>query len=341
MKVTKTNPSRSKPIKSPFSDAQLLQALKFVQGAVAKKDFVPSLTHFRIYNGMVKGFNGSLGLCSPIDCKLDVSPKGADFIRAIDACKETISLHIADNGKLVVRSGNFKTFVDCDAPENFPDITPDGQNIALNSSLLPALRYLEPFIAEDASRPWACGILFDGESAYATNNIVLLQFWLSFQFPSRICIPASAVRELIRIGDDPSRLQVSDNRLVFHYADGRWLSTQVFEHAWPDVAAVLDREVAAAQAPFPDGFWHALEQLLPFTDELGRCYLKGDKITTVATPEMAGTSVAIDCPNSGIYNGRHLINLKGIAETIAWEAYPEPVPFYGKESRGKIVGIRT
>jgi hypothetical protein len=31
----------------------MLDALKFVKGAVAKKDFVPELTHFRITGGRV------------------------------------------------------------------------------------------------------------------------------------------------------------------------------------------------------------------------------------------------------------------------------------------------
>ena len=42
----------------------MLAELKFVQGAVAKKDFIPSLTHFEIKDGMIKGLNGSLALCA-------------------------------------------------------------------------------------------------------------------------------------------------------------------------------------------------------------------------------------------------------------------------------------
>ena len=44
----------------------MLKALKFVQGAVSKKDLVPALTHFRIENGTVRSYNGMLALCTPI-----------------------------------------------------------------------------------------------------------------------------------------------------------------------------------------------------------------------------------------------------------------------------------
>lgn len=320
---------------------ELLTALQFARGAVARKDFVPALTNFNIRNGRIKGFNGNLGLCSPIDCEFDISPHALQFIRAINACKETVALHVAANGKLVVRSGDFKAFVDCGNPADFPDITPAGESVKLSASLLPALRYLEPFLAEDATRPWACSVLFDGESAFATNNIVLLQYWLGFKFPRRVSIPAAAVRELLRIGEPPVRLQSDDRRLTFHYEDGRWLSTQVIESAWPDVVALLDRSPSATE-PVPDGFWPALEQLLPFCDEIGRCHLLGDRLATVADADVAGASIALDIPGlAGCFNGRHLFLLKDVAECIDFSAYPNAVPFNGPAARGVIAGIRT
>jgi DNA polymerase III sliding clamp (beta) subunit (PCNA family) len=319
----------------------MLHALKFVQGAIAKKDFTPALTHFRIHGGFVKGFNGSLGLCAPISVDLDIAPKALPFVKAINACTETIALNIADNGKLCVRSGSFKAFIECVAPDSYPDIQPTGKFINLPDSLLPALRYLEPFIAVDASRPWACGVLFDGESAYATNNIVLVQYWLGFNFPSRVNIPAFAVRELIRIGEAPIRLQLSENRLVFHYENGAWLSTQLFEAQWPDAASILDKHMDAPPEEVEPAFWDSLDQLLPFVDEIGRCYFFGNRVATMANPEASGVSVSVNCPPAGVFNARQLANLRTIAKQIAFSAYPAPVPFFGDASRGIIVGIKS
>ena len=44
----------------------MLESLKFVKGAVSRKDHVPALTHFQIKNGFVKGHNGTLTLCAPM-----------------------------------------------------------------------------------------------------------------------------------------------------------------------------------------------------------------------------------------------------------------------------------
>lgn len=316
----------------------MLPALKFVQGAVAKKDFKPALTHFRIANGMVKGFNGALAICSPIDLDLDASPLAIPFVKAIAACNETIALHLATNGKLVVRSGGFKAHIECDDPKNFPDISPTGTFIKLNDSLLPALACLEPFIAEDASRPWACGVLFDGPSAFATNNIVVVQHWLGFNFPGRVNIPGSAVKEILRIGINPIRLQLQENRLTFHYEDGRWISTLLLEVQWPPAEELLDRHLNVPAFAMPPDFWPALERLLPFCDELARCYFHGDHIATSASSGLEGTSVAIACPAAGIFNAKQLSNLQPIADQIGFAAYPAPVPFFGKKTRGIILG---
>lgn len=320
----------------------MLNALKFVQGAVAKKDFVPSLTHFCIRNRSVLGFNGSLGLSSPIDVDFEVFPRAEQFVKAIAACSETIALHIDEKSKkLVVRSGTFRTFVDCHTTDSYPQIQPEGESVKLDKSLLPALKHLEPFIAEDASRPWACGVLFDGESAYSTNNIVLLQYWLGYKFPCRVNIPANAVRELLRIGEDPVSLQMTERRLVFHYSDGRWLSTQVIDRPWPDVSTIFDKLSGAQLWPFTNEFFEALAKLEPFADDLKKCYMLGDRISTVPDPSVGGASIKIAAPMTGCYNIKQLMNLQGVVDAAGFDTYPAPAAIFGKVSRGIIVGFRA
>lgn len=320
----------------------MINALKFVQGAVAKKDFVPALTHFRIQNGKVKGFNGTLGICSPIAVDLDVAPRAVQFVKAIEACTEEIALHVADNGKLCVRSGKFKTFVECDEVKNFPDFEPTGKIVELDKKLISALKILEPFIAEDATRPWACGILLDGESAMATNNIVFIEHWLGYRFPCRVNLPALAVRELIRIKEDPIKLQMTEDRLVFHYKGGQWLSTQVLTTPWPDMQPLLAKITREGQEKPPVELWEALEQLLPFADEINRCFFQKGEVSTVAQSDVAGTSIKVKgMQEGGSYNTKHLIALKKTAETFAFSKYPAPIPFFGGYTRGLVSGIRT
>lgn len=315
----------------------MLDALKFVQGAVAKKDFVQALTHFHISGGFIKGYNGSLALCSPIDLDLEATPKADPFIKAIATCKDTVQLNMTPAGRLSIKSGSFRAFVDC-IDEAYPDIQPEGEVLELDGTLLEALKKLNPFIAEDASRQWARGILFRGRSAFATNNVTLVEYWLGYNFPVEVNIPKPAVQELIRIGEEPTKVQVCENSVTFHYASGRWLRTQTYSTQWPDVAKILDRD--STQQPFPEGFFEALADLLPFADDLERVYFLNTRMATTPVEGLGASVDLVGLPEQGIYNIRQLQLLEAVAETIDLSQYPAPCLFYGDRVRGAIVGMR-
>lgn len=315
----------------------MIEALKFVKGAVGKKDLVPALQHFRIQDGSILSYNGMLALCSPIALDLSCSPRADSFTKAIEACQETAQLHLTENKRLAIRSGSFKAFVDC-YEEGFPPIAPEGQVIPLGKSkILGVLKALSPFIAVDASRPWARGVLFRGVSAYATNNIILVQKWLGLPFPVEINIPQEAVSELIRIGEEPVSLQINSSSITFHYEGKKWIRTQTYSTEWPDVEKVLDQE--SVPKPLPVGFFDALARLRPFIGDEQRCYFRNGAIHTSAA-ENAGASVELgNLSGAGCFNLIQLQSLEGVADRIDFDLYPGPCLFYGNELRGVIVGM--
>ncbi len=317
----------------------MLSSLNFVKGAVAKQGFIPALTHFRISRGTVRGFNGQMALSSPIATDLDCSPNAKQFVRALNACKETVALHLK-GGKLVVQSGPFKCNVDCSDPLAFPDIVPAGRFVNITPEFYEALTILEPFISEDDNRPWSCGILLEAQSAFATNNLVAVECWHGLGLPLRVNLPADSVRELLRVGEPPHRLQIEAHRISFHWPDGRWLATQLLTAEWPDVAAVIER-ASGTQKAVPEVFWLALEQLLPLCDKADACWLLGDQIATGPEPDSEGAAVQVDCAPQGAYNARQLAKLRELAQTVGWDAYPNAVPFFGEKCRGVILGRKT
>lgn len=317
----------------------MLQSLKFVRGAVARKDFVPALTHYNIARGRIRGFNGAVALCCPIPLDLEVSPKADLFAKAIEACREVAQLSVTEDKRLFVKSGNFQVFVEC-SNEPFPNVFPEGDTINLDGNLLEAVKTLAPFIADDASRKWANGILFRGPSAFATNNVILVEYWLGYNFPVEICISKQAVNELLRIGEEPLSLQVSETSVTFHYEGERWLRAQNSPATWPDVGAVLSIETLD-QRPFPEGFFSAVDDLAPFVDELGQLFLLENRIAT-SPADKKGASIDIpSVVSNGIFHNTQLSLLKGIATTIDFSMYPRPCLFYGERTRGAIVGIKA
>lgn len=317
----------------------MLDTLKFVQGAIAKKDLVPELTHFRIEGGLVKGYNGRLALCAPVDMDLDVTPKATPFVKAIQTCTETIQLNMTPNGKLSVKSGNFRALVDCLPEEAYPNLEPEGEWYQLDFELVEVLKKLAPFISEDASRPWSRGVLLQGHSAYATNNVIVVEHWLPDACPITVNIPRAAVQEIVRIGEDPVGIQVADNSITFHYEGDRWMRGQLLDLAWPDLSPIL--EVPNNPEPLPEGLFETLATLDPFVGLSGALYFLEEGVSTAPNTEEGAVQYLEGLPALGAYNHKQLALVGLVANRVDWTLYPRPCLFYGEGLRGAIIGIRT
>ena len=315
---------------------EMIDALKFVQGAVGKNDLAPELTHFRIQNGRITGYNGRLVLSSPIACNIDCCPQADALVKAIKACDETAQLHMTPTGKLAIRSGSFRTHVDTLA-EVFAGVEPAGVFVEPDGHLLPVMEKLYEITSDDASRPWAGGILFDGQSAFATNNVVACEFWLGYFFPYRINVPRYAIKELLRIGEEPLRLQVEMNSVTFYFQGDRWMRAQLLSSEWPDIRALLD-SLPRTNTPTPPALFNTLARLYPFVSKSGMLAFKQGAISTDAGDE--GTTVECEgIPAGPLFNIDMLQMLEGVATHIGFEHYPAPSPFYGEGTRGAIVGM--
>lgn len=325
------------------SVTKTLENLRFVKGAIAKKDFAPALTHFRIHDGHVLGYNGAIALGSPIDINISCFPKALPFIKAIQTCEETIALYLTPAKRLAIKSGPYNAFVEC-LPEDteYPKIGPEGDEVQLNGeALLNAFSTLEPFIAEDASKPWARGILLRGQSAFATNNLILVEKWLGIDLPN-INIPAEAIAEIARIGKAPSKIQISQGSITCHFEEGRWIRSQLLTNEWPDISRVLNQD--REQIPIPKGFWKALESIRPFVTEQGIVILTKDRVSTHgekgwnegvgAFMDVAGVP---EVPGGG-FNLTQLQLLEPILHTMGW-AFPQPCIFFGDKLRGAFIGM--
>lgn len=316
----------------------MLDSLKFAMGAISRKGLLPALTHFRIQEGTVRSFNGTLALCAPIALDIDCVPKAEPLYRAIQNCEETVALQLTPSGKLSVRSGSFRAIIDC-VTEETPHALPEGEEIKIDGELLlQALRAVEPFIGDDASRPWSNGVLLSGPSAFATNNITLVQYWLGAPFPRQVNVPELAVREILRIGEPPLSAQLSNHSITFHYGSGKWIRSQLLDTRWPELEPILG--VETVQKPVPEGFFTALRKLKPFVDGIGCVYLDVGQLRT-HLEESEGAAIELPgIETAGLFNIEMLLKLEGIVDTIDFNLFPKPCMFRGDRLRGAIIGLR-
>jgi hypothetical protein len=327
---------------------KMLTELKFVKGAVAKKDLLPAITHFAIENGFVRAFNGSLAMCAPIAFNIDCKPKAVQLVNAIEQCGDAqIQLSMTEKGRLRVHGGSFKAFVDC-ITEETPHVLPEGVEVRLDmvqsggttlgNALLKALHAVEPFISNDASRPWSNGVLLRDHSVYATNNVIAVQYWTSIPLPFSVNIPSTCVAEMLRINEPPIYAQVAEQSITFHYADTRWIRTALLATTWPDVDRILGKE--SVNTPVDKELFVGLEKLKKFTDKLGRIYIKDGVMSTSEEEDQGARFNIPDSMWTGVYNVDMLLLLKDIAEKADFNHYPNPSTFEGGMLRGAIVGMR-
>jgi hypothetical protein len=305
---------------------ELLQALKFVATAVAKSDYLPALQHVAIDGGYIVSFNGTLALCAPVVLDLQACPRADLFAKAIEACTEPAQLHLTAQG-LIVKSGVLQVTVPC-SQNTFPRVCPEGFDGPVANNFLSALQVLESFVATDTTKQVFNGVLFRGSSAYATNNTVLIEYWCGHTLPLDINIPLVAVRELLRINEKPTRVQLCERSATFHYADGRWLRTVLHPTGWPSSLTQLLAHTEAS--PVPDGFFSALAQLAPFGEDMR--LLESKIATDNAFCEVPGT------PAGSRFALRQLLGLAGVATAITFTDYPQPCRFVGERTRGVILG---
>jgi hypothetical protein len=317
----------------------MLRELKFVMGAVAKKDLVPGMTHFSIDNGRIRSYNGALALCSPIAFDIDCKPHAQQLLKAITNCnpEHVVTMSMTPAGKLRIQNGPYRALVDC-LEEPTPHVEPEGDLVQFDGKTLrSAFEHLLPFVGNDASRQWTNGVLLHAQSAYATNNVIICQFWLGTPIPLTLNIPSDAIREFLRVGEDPTHAQVTDNSITFHFPDGRWIRSGLWETKPETITAVLDKCGGEPVALDPK-FFEGLKAIRAFTDKIGNVYFKNGELMTHLEEDVGAKFKLDDFPHTGCYALEMLQLLEGVADKIDWSTYPNPVVFHNEYLRGVLAG---
>jgi hypothetical protein len=319
----------------------MLKELKFVMGAVGKKDLLPAMTHFQIQGGHVRSYNGTLAISSPLPFDIDCCPKADQLVKAIGQCEDVITLSMTPAKKLRVQSGKFRAFVENTEDTGFHPM-PEGEPLAFDGeSLLAALKVLYAFIGNDASRPWTNGVLLNGQSAYATNNSCFVEYWLGTPFPRQINVPRACIKEMLRVDEAPTHAQLAGNSITFHYADGRWIRSQLLGVEWPFemIEKILNRHNEPVR--LPDRLFDAINKLERLSDGSKRIYINYGLLTTHMEEEQGGSVEVDGLEFQGCYNIAMFALLEGVVTHADFTLYPEPALFFGQRLRGAIVGMRS
>ncbi len=297
-------------------------------------------SHLYIKSSRVSAYNGHMTINIPIDFDIDCCPDYNQFLNAIGACEETVQISMLKSGRLRVKSGKLKFFIDCiDYKKMFAsEVTPEGQILKLNNKevINNVSKIIEFSNKNEKSSCWSNGLLFDRNSVYCTNNNVLIEMWVGDGMPEKINVPNQTLKKIIKIDETLNMLQYDNNSLTFHYDNGMWVKTQLLENNWPDVTSILDKADNANTPPLD--FFSNLKKIKKFISKDGLIYLKDNEIKTSLVSEMGVELKQKGLNLNAAYNYKNLISLEKLIDKIDFSSYPSPSKFYGKNLRGVIVG---
>lgn len=318
----------------------IIDVIKFVNTAINDKSPVGEMTHILIENGHVRGTNGMLSIGSPIELDLTCAPHAATLLRAIRSCKEVVSLSITPGGRLSVKSGKFRALVPCIDPlECTYHSKPSGSVVNLYGAVLfKAFEKLKDFVSTDGTRPWSTGVLLRGQSAFATNNICMIESWLGIDIPFIVNVPLDAVKAVIDRKVPPARILMDERSMTFFYDSGAWIKTQLIEDQWPPVERVLDQE--SSPCPVPAGFFEGLASISKFSEE-GRVYFRDGRMCTSQHDSEGAAYDVENLAEEGLYNIASLQLLDGVATSVDFDRYPNHALFFGDKVRGAVLAMRA
>lgn len=317
--------------------------LQIVLGAVATKELVPLLTHIHNYSehgrGRMQGTNGRVTIDSSSSVDMYFTVPAEKYYRAIVACDDEAKLKITDNKKLSVSKGKTRILLPLASDEEFPLESPTQGKAKKLGGVLSMLNTIRPFIGDDATRPWSCGVLFHDGFAYATNNVVLVKIPFT-GWKGTLTIPVFAVDELIRLDDEPFKMTADDNSVTFFYKDGVWLKSVLFSEAWPDLSTMITKCKANKNTKIPELLIEAVQTILPFCPEpkFPKIKFTGDSVSTEdgdMSAQVGGFKMD-ECS----FRAEPLLQVLGVAEYMDFSTYPQPCPFVGDGIEGVIVGLR-
>lgn len=215
----------------------MISAFRFVKGAVSKKTLLPVLTSAHVYNGRVQAGNGKVCIDAPCELTQEFTVSMEEFLKAADCCNNEPDITVTDSS-IELRSGKVKIKL-----PRLQDIEYPRQELGrgpvkeVNFDLLGVIKELEPYIGEDASREWCCGILFRDSTAWATNNATLVKFPLS-ECEWNFILPVYLAEEILRIGLSPKSYLVDESKLTLLYEDGSWIAGSLLYGEWPPVEKI-------------------------------------------------------------------------------------------------------
>jgi len=319
----------------------MLEAIKKVRATLASKDIVQHFAHYLVRDGYVYASDGRATAAAPFPVKEDIEflVRGEQFEKVLDRMTGEVKLTVEKNG-VRLTSGRFRGLVKTLDPSIISYPNPQGKMIKCPADFLEVVKTLRPFIAEDATRPWALSIWFNGKDATATSNVSMATMPCKIKLNG--LLPVWAADYILGRQETLTHIQQGDGYMAFRWEDGSWFSTRMMEGQFPEAVHNLLKGVKKPKWKVTKDWLVAFERVASLSENA--IHLYADKMTGggqyAEVEDAADTPVPKDTECT-IWDPRYLAPVLAIAERIDFKEWPDPVSWEGNGARGLVIGRRV
>lgn len=325
--------------KSTQTKSSLLTALEFCS-CVSEKVGAPYETHIGLCNNWAIAFNGIVAAGSPIAEDIIAYPHTLMLVEALSKCDENFTITQLDNGRLSIKSGKFKAIVPCLDPELMQNASPDPVIVGIDNRFKAAVEAVGVLASENAQHVLTASVLMNGPSVISTNRVMIMEFWHGLDLPPGVPLPKQFVAALAKQKKNLTGFGFSNNSATFHFEDGCWIKTQLYNDEWPDVSRILNRE--ANLWSIDQGFYKALDAVSSFSED-GNVYSDLNLLMSHPDSTLGATHECGGVPKGFVYPIKQLKIIQPYVEKIDYMAggihdSSYCLVFQGGSMRGVISG---
>lgn len=327
-----------KPKDAANGAASLIEALKFIALA-QQKEGTPVQTHCVVSSGRAMAFNGIFATGHLVEDDLSACPHTIRLLDALGKCGETLSITQLDSGRLSIKSGAFKAFIQCIPFGEVPMIEPDSPCATIDDRLKAGFDLIAPLLNETAPRPIFASALLQSGSIVGTNGHVLIEHWHGIDLPPGLLIPKASLQAVTKTAKKLARFGFSQNSATFFFEDDSFIKTQLYSEAYPDYAALFPQQVNPW--PLPQGFFDGIRKIQSLSDDKIAYFDESGFSVKDAQKNQAG-SFEIEGLHKGLaFNMDYLSIVEPIFKQVDFETEPGKAVFFGDNSRGMLMGVRS
>lgn len=302
--------------------------------------------YIRVSGGFAVAFDGTVAAGFPVEEDLTVCPQADKLDAALKKCGVNLTIAVLPSGNLSVKGDGLRAVVPCLADASvMPPVWPDPPIAVITDELKEGFRVLQKLAKEKAERLVDSCLLLQARSMVATDGYILLEYWHGIDLPPGLLVPKSFAEAVIKQTVPLTGFGYGPRSVTFHYENGAWIRTQLFDAAYPDYTKITD--VPSYPIPTPAGLFDAIERVAPFSDS-NSVLLWNGRVTTNREDEK-GAQADVEGLEIRGHNGvpfaafdpNLLKKVKPFCETIDFNTYSDKAYFFGGMVRGAIMGKRV